>query len=171
MAVAPSRREELLTAIMLDHPRGTGTAMRLAAAVADQLGMPATDLQCLNLLAGAGTAAPSWLAERLGMTTSAATKMLDRLERTGYLTRTDDPIDRRRIIVRPELARIMALSSYFQPMWVDMAEALADYTEEQLAFVLEFSRVSQRVTEEHIRRVRANGRPHGTRATSAAVNQ
>jgi DNA-binding MarR family transcriptional regulator len=152
---------------MLDHPKTTGTAMRLTAAVADQFGMPATDLQCLNLLAAAGTAAPSWLAERLGMTTSAATKMLDRLERSGYLTRSDDPTDRRRIIVRPDLARITALSSYFQPMWVDMAEALAGYTDEQLAFLLEFNKVSQQVTEDHIKRVRANGRPHGTRAASS----
>lgn len=158
-----TRRAELLRELMLEHPRSTGTAMRLATAVADQVGMPPTDLICLNLLASAGTAAPSWLAERLGMTTSAVTKMLDRLERTGYLSRTDDPTDRRKIIVRPDIDRIMALSSYFEPMWERMNEVIARYTDEQLEFVLEFNRVTQRATEEYIGWIRANGRPHPTR--------
>lgn len=148
----------------MDHPRSTGTAMRLTTAVADQLGMPATDLTCLNLLLSAGSAAPSWLAERLGMTSSAATKMLDRLERAGYLSRSDDPTDRRKIIVRPNVDRALAAGEYFEPMWQRMNEALARYTDEQLEFVLEFSRVTQEVTEEHINRVRAHGRAHGTRA-------
>ena len=137
--------------------------MRLTSAVADQLGMPASDLQCLNLLAGAGSATPSWLAERLGMTTSAATKMLDRLERAGYLARSNDPDDRRRIIVRPDIPRIAALSVYFEPMWDRMNEALARYTDEQLEFVLEFNRLTTEITEEHIDRVRAGGHAHPTR--------
>ena len=148
---------------MLDHPRSTGTAMRLTTAVADQLGMPATDLTCLNLLLSAGTAAPSWLAERLGMTTSAMTKMLDRLARAGYVTRSDDPADRRRIIVRPNPDGMPDASEYFEPMWERMNEVLARYTDEQLEFVLEFSRVTQEITEEHINRVRAKGRAHGIR--------
>ena len=149
---------------MTDHPRGTGTAMRLATAVADQIGMPPTDLNCLNLLASAGTASPSWLAERLGMTTSAVTKMLDRLERTGYLTRADDPSDRRKIIVRPDIDRIMALSSYFEPMWARMNEVYAQFTDEQLEFVLTFNRVTQEAAEDYITWIRANGRAHPTRS-------
>jgi DNA-binding MarR family transcriptional regulator len=148
---------------MLDHPRSTGTAMRLTTAVADQLGLPAADLTCLNLLLSAGSAAPSWLAERLGMTTSAMTKMLDRLERAGYVSRSDDPTDRRRIIVRPNPESLPDASAYFEPMWARMTEVLARYTDEQLEFVLEFSRVTQDITEEHINRVRAQGRAHGTR--------
>lgn len=163
VTAASSRRAALLREIMSDHPRTTGTAMRLTAAIADQLGMPANDLQCLNLLASAGSATPGWLAERLGMTTSAATKMLDRLARSGYLTRSDDPDDRRRIIVRPDLDRIAALSVYFEPMWARMNEVLARYTDEQLEFVIEFNRVAAEITEEHIDRIRAEGNAHPTR--------
>ena len=148
---------------MSDHPRNTGTAMRLATAIADQIGMPPTDLLCLNLLGSAGTAAPSWLAERLGMTTSAVTKMLDRLERNGYLRRSGDPTDRRKVVVHPDLDRIMALSSYFEPMWERMNEVLARYTDEQLELVLDFNRVTQRATEDYIGWIRANGRAHPTR--------
>lgn len=148
----------------MDHPRSTGTAMRLATAVADQIGMPPTDLVCLNLLGSARTASPSWLAERLGMTTSAVTKMLDRLERGGYLSRADDPSDRRKIVVRPDLDRIMALSSYFEPMWERMNEVYAQFSDEQLEFVLTFSRITQEATEDYITWIRANGRAHPTRA-------
>jgi DNA-binding MarR family transcriptional regulator len=163
VTAASPRRAALLRDIMTDHPRATGTAMRLTAAIADQLGMPANDLHCLNLLVSAGTATPSWLAERLGMTTSAATKMLDRLERAGYLARSNDPDDRRKIIVRPDVERIEALGSYFEPMWNRMNEVLARYTDEQLEFVIEFNRLTTEITEEHINRVRAEGHAHPTR--------
>jgi DNA-binding MarR family transcriptional regulator len=167
MTAASPRRAALLRDLMLDYPRNTGSAMRLTGAIADQLGMPANDLQCLNLLVSAGTATPSWLAERLGMTTSAATKMLDRLERAGYLARSDDPDDRRRIIVRPDVQRIAALSGYFEPMWDRMNEVLARYTDEQLEFVVEFNRVTTEITEEHIDRIRAQGHAHPIRAPHA----
>ena len=164
VTAASPRRVELLRDIMAQHPRSTGTAMRLATAVADQIGIPPTDLICLNLLASAGTAAPSWLAERLGMTTSAATKMLDRLERAGYVSRSDDPTDRRKIIVHPNMARVTALSGYFAPMWERMNEVLGQFTDEQLELVLEFNRITMDATEEYITWVRANGRAHPTRS-------
>jgi DNA-binding MarR family transcriptional regulator len=167
VTAASARRAALLRDIMTDHPRATATAMRLTAAIADQLGMPANDLHCLNLLVSAGTATPSWLAERLGMTTSAATKMLDRLERAGYLTRSNDPDDRRKIIIQPDIQRIAALGSYFEPMWDRMNEVLARYTDEQLEFVIEFNRLTTEITEEHINRVRAEGHAHPTRTPPA----
>ena len=149
---------------MAQHPRTTAAATRLATAVADQIGMPPTDLICLNRLGSAGTATPSWLAERLGMTTSAATKMLDRLERGGYLRRADDPTDRRKIAVVPDIERIAALSSYFEPMWEQMDEVLARFTDEQLAIVLEYNRVTAQATEEYITQLRSTGRAHPTRS-------
>ena len=44
--------------------------------------------------------APSRLAEEVVCTTGAMTKVVDRLERAGLVTRSPDPDDRRRILVR-----------------------------------------------------------------------
>jgi DNA-binding MarR family transcriptional regulator len=52
-----------------------------------------------------GRATPGWLAEMTGLSTGAVTGMVDRLERAGYVTRAQDPRDRRRVIVAPDLER------------------------------------------------------------------
>jgi DNA-binding MarR family transcriptional regulator len=52
-----------------------------------------------------GPATPGWLAEMTGLSTGAVTGMVDRLERAGYATRAQDPHDRRRVIVVPDLDR------------------------------------------------------------------
>lgn len=41
------------------------------------------------------------LGTRLGLTSGAATKLVDRLDKKGYATRQPDPNDRRRAIVTP----------------------------------------------------------------------
>ena len=58
-------RGELLAAGAAEAPRQTAAAVRLSIAVAQQIGMPLTDVQCLGLLEG-GPAAPSDLAAQLG---------------------------------------------------------------------------------------------------------
>jgi hypothetical protein len=40
-----------------------------------------------------------------GLSTGAVTGVVDRLERAGYVTRAQDPHDRRRVIVAPDLER------------------------------------------------------------------
>lgn len=43
---------------------------------------------------------PTRLAERIVRTTGAMTKLVDRLERSGYVAREPDPSDRRAVLVR-----------------------------------------------------------------------
>src|SRR4051812_9863875 len=66
-------------------------------AVADRLGLHPTDLQCLNLLTlEAGPVTTGRVAELTGLTTGSATRLVDRLERAGYVVRERDSEDRRR---------------------------------------------------------------------------
>src|SRR5215467_6609932 len=69
------------------------------------LGLAPTDLMCMCLLQLHGPATPGWLAEMTGLSTGAVTGVVDRLERGGYVTRAQDPHDRRRVIVAPDVER------------------------------------------------------------------
>ena len=64
-------------------------------------------MRCLEILYQGEAALPSQLAAKLGLTTGSVTAMLDRLERLGYVTRSADPSDRRKVVVRitPKAAR------------------------------------------------------------------
>ena len=54
-------------------------------AIAGQLGLTVSDLECLDYLADVGSATAGQVAERTNLTTGAVTSMLRRLERAGYL--------------------------------------------------------------------------------------
>ena len=73
-------------------------------AVAERLGINATDLKCLELAVGEDDISPTRLAELTGLTSGAITGVLDRLERRGIVRREADPTDRRRIVVRVDPA-------------------------------------------------------------------
>lgn len=63
-------------------------------------GLSMGEAPVLDLLAREqGGTSPSELANRLGYTRSRMTRILDALEAKGFVTRTGDPTDRRRVIV------------------------------------------------------------------------
>ena len=96
-----------------------GTSVRVLIAravvfnyhVAEQLGLHPTDNQCLGLLELHGDLTPSRLAHRLGLSRSATTAALDRLERAGYVQRLPDPRDRRQVIVHADHDRLRGVAA------------------------------------------------------------
>ena len=65
------------------------------------LGITHRQVQILGALAVQGEASQNELAEMMRIEPSSIVRMLDRMERAGWITRTSDPVDRRRKIVRP----------------------------------------------------------------------
>ena len=66
------------------------------------VGQPEYDtLHTLLIQPQPNEATPAQLAEACHVTRAAMTSRLDRLVEQGYVTRESDPLDRRRIIVRP----------------------------------------------------------------------
>lgn len=121
-------------------------------AVAARVGLHATDLNCLNLLALHGPMAVGALAEAAGLTKGGAiTAAVDRLEKAGYATRDRDPADRRRLRVRmvSEAATRIAALMPSEP-WEEM---YARYSDDELALVLEFTERSSAVAQNLIDRL------------------
>jgi DNA-binding MarR family transcriptional regulator len=159
-------RGELLAAVAAEAPRQAAAAVRLSIAVAQQIGMPLTDVQCLGLLEG-GPAAPGDLAAQLGLTTGAVTKVLDRLEQGGLVTRSPDPDDRRRVVVTAHPAAFRALAPYYAPMAAKMNQHLGGYGKKELATVLDFMCAGRTAADEEIARIRGQGTRHATRRRGA----
>ncbi|MEK2494201.1 MarR family transcriptional regulator [Kitasatospora purpeofusca] len=124
-------------------------------AAAAVLGVNRTDLRCLELLMQQDSAGPGRLGQALGLTTGSVTTMLDRLERIGYLTRSADPSDRRKVAVRiTDEARQKAWELY-GPFATEGGEVLKAYSAEELALLAGFLRGSRSLYERHLARVRA----------------
>jgi DNA-binding MarR family transcriptional regulator len=73
---------------------------RYRSSVATAVGLGTTESQAISYLAVHGARGQSDLARDLSLTSSAATALVDRLERHGAAERARHPTDRRRMIIR-----------------------------------------------------------------------
>src|SRR2546430_1487431 len=94
-------RARMLSDLARSAQRAATDGILFHQAVADRLGLHISDLRCLNILLETGSVPAGEIGERTGLTTGAVTRMVDRLERAGYVRREPDPTDRRRVIVSP----------------------------------------------------------------------
>ncbi len=152
-----AERAALVEALLQGMRALSAQVVMFHQATAERLGLNATDIKCLDLLARYGSMAPGRLAELTGLTTGAITGVLDRLERAGYVRREAHAHDRRRVIVRLLGGNEQRVNPLYAPL-EEASRALAErYTDEELALLLDFIAQNQRMLEEETdRATRAN---------------
>ena len=108
-------------------------------AVADELGLYITDHKCMDIIHRFGAMPAGKLGEMTGLTTGAITGMIDRLEKVGYVRRTNDPKDRRKTIVEPVRNKKLErkIEMIFTPLHEKMHEFLSSYSDAELSFLLD----------------------------------
>jgi DNA-binding MarR family transcriptional regulator len=156
-------REELHESLLREMPWYISSAVRFQIAIANQLQMPVTDVHAIGALLEFGPIGVVRLAELMGMTTGAATRLVDRLEQRGYVVRERDSSDRRQVVVRVVPERVAEIARYYEPMGERWDRQLADCTDEQLRFLLDFLRHGRENAQLETERLRADGRSHGSR--------
>lgn len=124
-------------------------------AVADQLKLHPTDVQCLNLLSlETGPVTTGRVAELTGLTTGSATRLVDRLERAGYVVRRRDTEDRRRVMV----ATVPEKVAEFGRMWGRLSGGwyalFEDCDDDELAVLLAHMRRTVRFSAAQVERLR-----------------
>lgn len=159
----PSERDRMIGELAQQSRLLSRQLVRFYDAMADQLGLHVSDLTCLGTLRDRGRASVGELATELGLTTGAVSRMVSRLEKTGFVNRMPDPDDRRRVIV--VLASTEPVVGLFGGQAADITESAADFSDEQLRFLLDYLRARTTVAREQADRLRREGRPHATRRT------
>lgn len=149
-----SDREELLHAVGEASRALQAAVDALDEAVAGLLDVNRTDLRCLDELLQVGEAGPAWLAERLRLTSGSTTTLLDRLERAGYITRSPDPRDRRKIVIRPTPLVLRRAQEVYGPIATEGAQALERFTADELGVVLRYLELSRELQQRHLQRLR-----------------
>lgn len=113
-------------------------------AVADRLGLQSIDVAAAILLEERGPLAVGAIAEALGLPSASATRLIDRLEKAGYVRRVRSERDRRTVIVEPVEGGMDAYYSVAETSQRHLAEVSAHYTPEQAMVMLDMYR---RVTD------------------------
>ncbi len=107
--------------------------------VAEKAGLSGTDHKYLDLLFQEGAMPAGRLAELTGLTTGAITGIVDRLEKQGMVKRENDPDDRRKVLVVPQVEKAMKkLAPIFESLQEDLESFYGKYSDEELLFIRKF---------------------------------
>lgn len=132
----------------------TQRAMEMHHVAAGLIGVNATDLQCIQLLQH-GPLTAGELAHRTGLTTASTTTVIDRLEQAGFVARTRDPADRRRVVIELRMERVgSTVVPVFLPIVSAWQQSMADYDERDLKLIADFLDRIEQVIDGEIRRHR-----------------
>ena len=147
-------RDGLTARVVLAGRKAAAQSTLFSQAVADRLGLAGSDVDCLDILIEEGRLTVGRLAELTGLTTGSATRMVDRLEQAGYVSRSPDPADRRRVVVAAVPERLAALSALHDSLRSAQREAVATYDEDQLQAIASFLESSIDVFRDEATRLR-----------------
>jgi DNA-binding MarR family transcriptional regulator len=150
------KREETIHTV-IDRFREMSTeAIMFHQAVADELGLYITDHKCLDLIHRFGAMPAGRFAELTSLTTGAVTGMIDRLEKAGYVRRTNDPKDRRKTIVEPISNKRLErkIEMIFMPLHERMHKFLSSFSDSELTLLLDVMTKLIEQTREESRRIR-----------------
>ncbi|ADU93792.1 MarR family winged helix-turn-helix transcriptional regulator [Geobacillus sp. Y412MC52] len=143
--LTPTQRK-LLVAL---RENSTNTVL-FHASIAKQCGLNETDHKCLDYIIRNGPVTAGQIMAYTGLTSGAVTGIINRLEEKGYVRRSKDAEDKRKVLVEaiPEsMARIDAL---FEPVMEDTIRLLRCYSEEELAVILDFVSRCNRMIQTHM---------------------
>ncbi|GCE31639.1 transcriptional regulator [Dictyobacter alpinus] len=132
-------REEQIMRVVTEVQRSSDISTFFVQAVAGKVGLHPSDLKVLSILSRQSPLSAGRLADLTGLTTGAITFMLDRLEKAGYARRMRHPVDRRIVLIEliPDPLE-QATGKYFAAMLRATTDAVRDYSDEQLALVIDF---------------------------------
>lgn len=144
------RRRELIDQLQyLGQMSSTETALFHQMA-ASKCGVGITDMKTVSILVQEGPMTAGEIALRLSLTTGAVTNVIDRLERKGMARRSKDTKDRRKVIVSVIPESLTTTAAIYQSMGHAFELLLANYSAEQLEFLVEYLKASIELHQKEI---------------------
>ncbi|MEV4291275.1 MarR family transcriptional regulator [Nonomuraea bangladeshensis] len=118
----------------------TATQKELARAFARSARLHTTDADAIVLIIEAEQRGrpltPARLAERVGLSPGATSILLGRLEKAGHVERVREGSDRRVVTLRSTATINAAADAFFEPLHLQLGQALGEFTTEQLALII-----------------------------------
>jgi DNA-binding MarR family transcriptional regulator len=146
--MATAERDELLAAVIQASRENSTVAVFFHTAIAEQVGLGATDEKTLFILRHYGSLTAGEIAQHTGLTTASVTNLIDRLEHKGFVQRVRDTADRRRVIVQPNQDRLAEFDRLFGSIQASFDTVLDTYSNADLAVIADFLTRATRYSRE-----------------------
>jgi len=139
----------------------------LHQAVADRLGLSATELKCVDFAERAGRPITAGeLAELTGLSTGAITGIVDRLEKASFVRREKDPKDRRQVYIRLVPRRAREVEQLYEPIGRACDALGARYDDRERALIGGFLEECVSLLERETERLRGDASPARSMTTT-----
>jgi len=111
-------------------------------AIGKKLGLNTTDFEGLDLIFFRGVATPSELSKYTGLSSGSTTAMIDRLEKSGLVTRQNNPNDRRGTLVTINKEEALKVRPLFTSARIAQNMLLDGYSTRELEILSDYFRRS-----------------------------
>lgn len=147
-------KQPLIDAIAGTVMRWQDATQKYDEAVGELYELNAAERHCLSFL-WPGPQPPSAIARAVALTPAAVTALVDRLQARGYVTRSPDPNDRRKVQVSVTKKTMKLTADVYLPLAAKGEALLARYTEAELSAIARFATEALAVQEEATAKLRA----------------
>ncbi|MBV9592393.1 MAG: MarR family transcriptional regulator [Actinobacteria bacterium] len=110
---------------------------RYRARLADELDVTGSELIAMSLIFRTERITPSELADRMNLTSGTVTSLLSQLESAGYIARTQNPEDKRSVIVTMRPAGTHAVQWMYEQVDRHIDGALSGFSAAKLDVIAE----------------------------------
>jgi DNA-binding MarR family transcriptional regulator len=124
--------------------------------IANRMGLHVTDAECIDFLQEMGPSTAGDLAKATRLTTGAITNVIDRLEKAGFVKRSPDPNDRRKVIVSFLPKKHSGAKAHYGALANAVQELFAGYTEDQLKFLLQHTQALTEIYQSQTKNIETN---------------
>ncbi len=114
----------------------------------EKLGVNVTDMECLGYLFSKRISTPTELARFTGLSSGAATTMLDRLEKGGFIERRPNPDDRRGTLIALAKSGAEKVAPWYAPLGKAQEKLVSNYSESELQLISDFFERYARIWEQ-----------------------
>lgn len=118
-----------------------------------RIGLNPTDGECLDFLMEMKAVTAGELANLTGLTTGAITSVIDRLEKSGFVRRERDALDRRKVIVRYLPGKEKEAAIVYGALAKDVIKLLGNYRKEELRLLGVFTQTLLEIYRNHTAKI------------------
>lgn len=143
----------------------TAQSDRIGRIYAERNGLSANEFHALlHIMVGETAGAvlsAGELQEKIGLTNSGITHLVDRMTAAGHIRRDTDPSDRRKVILRYEEHGLQVARAFFAQVGAANRRAMAHLTDQELAIAHEVMKTLTSAMDQFSSRLLAAGHGEG----------
>jgi DNA-binding MarR family transcriptional regulator len=157
---AIAREKARLVQALLSEMRALSRdADALDEAGAARFGVARSDARGMDVLAERGALTIGELAAAVGLTYPAASALVDRMERAGYVVRRHQAEDRRKVVVQPTEEADRLAARIYSDLIAAMAQFADRFSPSELTLLVQFLSGSRAILRAEADRIRSASKP------------